>query len=73
MGRRDASPGQLDAWNRELLCRLHEAGIAVPSYTTLDGRYCLRVCINNHRTRIEDLDTFVSEVLRLGRELASGR
>jgi glutamate/tyrosine decarboxylase-like PLP-dependent enzyme len=71
VGRRNASPEQLDAWNRELLCRLHEAGTAVPSYTTLHGRYCLRVCINNHRTRREDLDTFVSEVLRLGREIAA--
>ena len=70
VGRRSASPEQLDAWNRELLCRLHEAGTAVPSYTTLHGRYCLRVCINNHRTRREDLDMFMNEVLRLGREIA---
>ncbi|WPB74098.1 aspartate aminotransferase family protein [Archangium violaceum] len=62
---------RLDAWNRELLCRLHESGVAVPSYTTLGGRYCLRVCLTNHRTRREDLEFLVHEVLRLGRELAA--
>lgn len=73
VGRQQVPPEQLDAWNRELLCRLHESGMAVPSYTTLQGRYCLRVCINNHRTRREDLDAFVGEVLRLGREIAAHR
>ncbi|WP_239469915.1 hypothetical protein [Archangium violaceum] len=67
---RGAPEARLDAWNRELLCRLHESGVAVPSYTTLEGRYCLRVCFNNHRTRREDLELFVQEVLRLGREIA---
>jgi aromatic-L-amino-acid/L-tryptophan decarboxylase len=67
---RGAPEAQLDAWNRELLCRLHESGVAVPSYTTLDGRYCLRVCLTNHRTRREDLDVLVREVLRLGRKLS---
>ncbi|WP_177233861.1 hypothetical protein [Stigmatella erecta] len=44
----------------------------MPSYTTLHGRYCLRVYINNHRTRREDLDRFVAAVLKLGREIAVG-
>ncbi|WP_233166148.1 pyridoxal-dependent decarboxylase [Archangium sp. Cb G35] len=62
---------RLDAWNRELLCRLHESGVAVPSYTTLGGRHCLRVCLTNHRTRREDLEFLVQEILRLGRELSA--
>ncbi|WP_257455490.1 pyridoxal-dependent decarboxylase [Archangium lipolyticum] len=49
---RGAPEARLDAWNRELLCRLHESGVAVPSYTTLEGRYCLRVCFNNHPPKI---------------------
>ncbi len=65
-GRADA---QVNALNEELLIRLHESGIAVPSYTTLQGRYCLRVAISNHRTRRQDLDLFVDAVLKLGREL----
>jgi aromatic-L-amino-acid/L-tryptophan decarboxylase len=42
--------------NRELLMRLHESGVATPSYTILDGKYCIRVNITNHRTQQADLD-----------------
>ena len=49
--------------------RLHESGIAAPSYTRLGGRYCLRVAIVNYRTREEDLDILVEATLRIGREL----
>lgn len=64
------SPEQLDALNEELVIRLHESGIAVPTYTRLGGRYCLRAAIVNHRTRSEDLRVLVDAVLRIGRELA---
>jgi aromatic-L-amino-acid decarboxylase len=59
-----------DALNREILVRLHETGIAVPSYTMLEGRFALRVAITNHRTRRDDLDLLVDETVRLGRALA---
>lgn len=59
----------LNALNRALLVQLHESGVAAPSYTTLDGKYALRVCIINHRTRREDLDLLVEEVVRLGKSL----
>jgi aromatic-L-amino-acid/L-tryptophan decarboxylase len=62
---------RLDAVNKEILLRLHEDGIAVPSYTTLNGRYCLRVAIANHRSTTEDFDVLAREVGRIGRELAS--
>ena len=64
-----ADAGALDALNKELLLRLHEGGVAAPSYTVIDGKYALRVCITNHRTKREDLDLLVAEVLRLGRGL----
>jgi glutamate/tyrosine decarboxylase-like PLP-dependent enzyme len=60
----------LNALNEELLIRLHEAGVVVPSYTTLQGRYCIRVAICNHRTRDADLCVLVNAVLDLGRALA---
>ncbi len=59
----------LNDLNRELLIRVHESGIAVPSYTTIDGKYALRVAVTNHRSRREDFDVFVSEVRRLGKDL----
>jgi aromatic-L-amino-acid decarboxylase len=63
----------LDTINKELLIRIHESGVAVPSYTTLDGKYCLRVAISNHRSTFEDFDIFIEAVLEQGgRLLAEG-
>jgi aromatic-L-amino-acid decarboxylase len=63
----------LDGINREILMQLHERGIAVPSYTTLGGRYCLRIAIANHRSTTEDFDLLAREVSRIGNELLSAR
>ena len=59
----------LDDLNKELLIRVHESGVAVPSYTTLNGNYCLRVAISNHRSTSQDFELFVQETVRLAREL----
>ena len=59
----------LDDLNKELLIRVHESGVAVPSYTTLNGRYCLRVAISNHRSTFQDFELFVRETVRLARDL----
>ncbi|MCC6615882.1 MAG: aminotransferase class V-fold PLP-dependent enzyme [Anaerolineae bacterium] len=61
----------LNALNEELLIRIHEHAVAVPSYTRLNGRYAIRVAISNQRSRREDFDLFVRETLRLGRALAA--
>ena len=60
---------QLNALNKEILMQLHEQGIAVPSYTTLKGRYCLRIAIANHRSTQDDFDLLAREVVRIGREV----
>ena len=60
---------ELERLNRDILGELHEQGIAAPSYTSLNGVYCLRVAIANHRSRFEDFDLLVRETLRIGREL----
>jgi aromatic-L-amino-acid/L-tryptophan decarboxylase len=59
----------LNALNKEILLQLHEQGIAVPSYTTLNGRYSLRIAIANHRSRLEDFDLLANEVVRIGRQV----
>jgi glutamate/tyrosine decarboxylase-like PLP-dependent enzyme len=59
----------LNALNEELMIRLHESGLAAPSYTTLEGRYCLRAALANHRTRDDDLSLVVDAVRRIGREI----
>jgi aromatic-L-amino-acid/L-tryptophan decarboxylase len=60
----------LRALNTELLLRLQESGLAVPSETTLRGRYCLRAAFCNHRTRRSDVDLLAAAIGRLGRELS---
>jgi aromatic-L-amino-acid decarboxylase len=64
-----ADGGAVDELNKELLLQLHEGGVAAPSYTVIDGKYALRVCITNHRSRTEDFDLFIREVVRLGKIL----
>jgi aromatic-L-amino-acid decarboxylase len=67
---------RLDAINQEILLRVQESGLAVPSGTTLGGRYAIRVGITNHRSRSEDFEALVEAVTRIGadvkREVASG-
>ena len=60
----------LNDLNKELLIDLHESGVAAPSYTVIDGKYALRVAITNHRSKREDFELLVREVIRLGRKLS---
>lgn len=72
------NPGGLDdetlnVLNKEILMQLHEKGIAAPSYTTLNNKYCLRIAIANHRSTHDDFDLLAREVVRLGKELSEKR
>ena len=57
--------------NTEIMLRIQESGLAVPSDTTVAGKHCLRVAINNHRTTRQDLDMLVAGVLDCGKTLES--
>ncbi len=70
-GTGEAQSARIEALNRELLLRLQESGVCVPSSTVLRGAFALRVCIANHRTRDEDLELLVSEAARHGDQLLS--
>jgi glutamate/tyrosine decarboxylase-like PLP-dependent enzyme len=61
---------RLNAINEEILVRVQERGIAVPSGTVLGGRYAIRVSNVNHRSRREDFDLLARSVVRIGREVA---
>ena len=63
----------MNAMNREILLRIQERGIAVPSSTMLNGRYAIRVAITNHRSRREDFDVLVAAMVEIGGEVAAGR
>jgi aromatic-L-amino-acid decarboxylase len=58
-----------DRVNRELLMRVQERGIAIPSSTILDGRFTLRACICNHRSTRADFEFFMSEAELIVEEL----
>lgn len=57
---------QMNALNEELLIRLQESGVAVPSGTNIRGNYALRCAVTNHRSRIEDFDILVEKVVEIG-------
>ncbi len=70
--KRGLSDEQLETLNQRILIQLQSDGTAVPSSTLLNGRFALRLAITNHRTSVEDLNTFLAETVRLGTDLAKG-
>jgi glutamate/tyrosine decarboxylase-like PLP-dependent enzyme len=68
--RGNGSDKELNSLNKEILMRLHEQGIAAPSYTMLNGRYAIRAAITNHRSRFEDFEALVKATVRIGNEVA---
>ena len=69
--RADLDEAALDELNKQIVVELQEQGIAVPSGTTLNGKYVLHVANTNHRSRREDFDLLVREVVRLGQAYAA--
>lgn len=59
----------LDTLNKQILAELQERGIAVPSGTTIRDKFVLHVAHTNHRSRREDFDILVREVIRIGEKL----
>jgi glutamate/tyrosine decarboxylase-like PLP-dependent enzyme len=57
-----------NAFNTRLLVRVNARGRVYLSSAVLEERFCLRACFVNHRTRPEDVDTVVSEVLAAAEE-----
>jgi len=64
-----AGQDEANAVNREILMRIQERGIAVPSSTVLRGVFAIRVANTNHRSRREDFAALVAAVLEEGRAL----
>lgn len=61
----------LNRVNEEILLRIQESGLAVPSSTTIDGKVSLRVAITNHRSRKEDFELLTEAVSRMGHEITA--
>jgi glutamate/tyrosine decarboxylase-like PLP-dependent enzyme len=60
---------QLNLINQELLLRLQESGVAVLSSTLIAGRFALRAANVNHRSRREDFEILMREVIRIGEDI----
>jgi glutamate/tyrosine decarboxylase-like PLP-dependent enzyme len=58
----------IDRINAQIQARLVATGEIALSPTTLDGRYSLRICIVNFRTRRADIDWLVDRALAFGRD-----
>ena len=54
-----------------IVVALHEAGVAAPSTTTVDGKLVIRAAIVNHRTGTADVDRLVDAVLEIGQRMAA--
>jgi aromatic-L-amino-acid/L-tryptophan decarboxylase len=63
----------LDQINREILVRVQESGLAVPSSTEIAKAFSLRLAITNHRSKREDFDLFFRKVLEIGSELLTAQ
>lgn len=61
----------LNIINEEIVLRIQEGGKFLSSYTRINGKYSIRVCITNHRSKSEDLFEFVSEVKKIAKQLFS--
>jgi glutamate/tyrosine decarboxylase-like PLP-dependent enzyme len=60
-----------DSFNRDLLRRVQDGGVAILSSTTIHSRFALRFCHVNHRSKLEDIDILLDEVLRHGSEIGA--
>jgi glutamate/tyrosine decarboxylase-like PLP-dependent enzyme len=60
---------ELDLINKQIEVELQERGIAVASIVSIHGKQYLHVAITNHRSRREDFDVLVKNVIHLGNEL----
>jgi glutamate/tyrosine decarboxylase-like PLP-dependent enzyme len=49
----------LERLNARLVSQLLDSGLGLVSSTRVNGRYALRFCILNHRSRQEDVDTLI--------------
>jgi aromatic-L-amino-acid/L-tryptophan decarboxylase len=64
---KDAHSDELNRINEEILLRVQESGLAVPSSTVIGDAFALRIAITNHRSKREDFDLLVKTVSEIGR------
>ena len=68
-GERTSSEEELNCFNLTLLKRIVARGRIYLSNASLRGKFSLRACIVNHRTKDVDVDSVIPEVLAAAREI----
>jgi glutamate/tyrosine decarboxylase-like PLP-dependent enzyme len=63
---------KLKQLNQRLLEAVQLSGNAFLSSTTINGAFCLRACVINHRSTEQDIDFLVAHVKQTGEKLRSG-
>jgi aromatic-L-amino-acid decarboxylase len=60
---------ELNRFNLAVLNRVVKRGRVYLSNASLRGKFCLRACVVNHRTKDADIDSVIPEVLAAAREI----
>lgn len=60
---------ELNRFNQALLKRIVQRGRVYLSNASLLGKFCLRACIVNHRTKDADVDSIIPEVLAAAKDI----
>ena len=63
------SEEKMEELNRNILAELWKTRWGIISDTTIKGKYMLRACNVNHRTKREDFDYLITEIKNIGAEL----
>ncbi|MDQ8164477.1 MAG: pyridoxal-dependent decarboxylase [Gemmatimonadota bacterium] len=66
------SPEEHDAYNKEILLRVQESGLAIISGSRIAGRYVMRVACSNHRSRWDDYESLLAGLARIAHEVRRG-
>jgi glutamate/tyrosine decarboxylase-like PLP-dependent enzyme len=62
---------KLNQFNKRLLEAVQLGGDAFLSSTTINGAFCLRVCVINHHSTEQDIDFLISHIKQTGARLLS--
>ncbi len=65
----EATPEELDDWNRRIQDRVIEEGVAMMSSTRLGGRFALRLCPMNYRTTEDDVSQTIERIREFTRDV----
>jgi len=65
------SPINLDEINKKIVVALQEKGIAVLSWTIIEGKYVMRAANFNYRSKKQDFNLLIKKIVQIGDVIAS--